>query len=57
MGTWISLYRTQIENTNQLKAVINKKNNQINVSLPRKQISKKVLNKILRGKKIRAGLW
>ena len=41
----------------KLKAVINKKNNQINISLTRKQISKKVLNKILRGKKIRAGLW
>ena len=35
------------------KAIINKKNNQINVSIPRKIISKEVLSKISKGKKLK----
>jgi len=41
----------------KLKARINKRNNQINISLPRKTISKKTLDKILRGRRIKVKAW
>jgi len=37
----------------KLKAIINKRNNQINLSIPRKKVSQKVIDKVNSGKLIK----
>lgn len=40
-----------------LKAIINKKNGQINFSIPKKKISKKLANDIITKKIIKINIW
>lgn len=42
-----------VNNILKLKAVINKRNNQINISIPKKKVSKKLLDKMTSGQTIK----
>jgi len=40
-----------------LKAIINKKNGQINFSIPKKKISKQLADKIILNKSMKINIW